>query len=1803
MARANSNFRVANIFIFALLITLCASICLLGVFSIPHNEHKAEATLQNPAVDFLPAPEFFGFEPAPGKTGTYYALGLRSSVSEEFSELFNYRVHSIPFVENGNTINKNYGVYQAYYSANAVQHIVKSFEFRKYYFVSVKSDEENPPEPYYADVTTTDFDVIYSDDPPFNNPSRPDPNSPDDYEPEDVKISSSQVEGVRWDGSTYNGALKGIDAAGTYRIKQLSVTYGGQTYSAPNDMHLIIVLKARLTVGSSAFAPLFTSDNRIQFGLNTQARTYGENSNFRDVIGVSNATKEDGKFYFSAGNDKYFFLTSFGKNRNGVSVDSPTVLTNLDYVKDYLKVKWYDYQIVASRPIRESIDDGQPIDSAGQYSISLDWTVEFDYYADYIHTYMQGGIEKTAELTTVVEVVYGTSNDYQDFYKEFTVEKRSLNFSEDRSETGGFNGGIAVTREIEFSGNPLSASGLFSNSKISTKEMWLALNGVESDYDNTAVYDGYTFADYINNFSIVSFVGSHFNDASIGENKIVFLYMELLASNSQGVDELLKNYKAQFGYYINGTYTPFNPKSPTEQEFYQLATIENELGEIIFDGNFKILPNKITLNFSKETNYVYAQKGSQNDFNFAVDPIVSTFGKIVTNNWEVKIVTGSAGSAAVRDPVQNRIYIGIMVGRRNNDTADPVYIDGNGNKYTSYDSRARLYAGEYYFYYTVYVIHASTSSSYEGSVLPATDRAGFFDVKDRSGTVICELDLSQLQQLLITPFRFTVRVESMINEKDYDGTTDLLSFEAVLLDSQGNVSSIGSVYAPDELMVTTSLSASYSHPMAGENNPIVREFKLIKKEETATAENILRSYEIVPGEISGEWYENGIIHRLPLTINVVDYAETVRIDGKDYPLYRRNYNEVDYVIIQIAKAGDTLPDGFVAMEDYYYFYNPDDSNNGIVTASQLALERNLGVAAEKCIIITMDGFLEDEGILWDHSGVVNPINPPNIKNIFSWFDSVKGKRIEQNTDSSADDNDYYRIEFNDEEALNTLFYNYSIVLHQQCPQYSYLHIGKLELEPNFLFVQKSERYTYSGLSQKEYTVTCEGDAKAIFNFSGHHEADAIIAKLLSDGKTFADLVEVLEFSRDCDQTCPHGHYNVQDELIRNMVLAGTYSLEFTLPASTNYKGGTVYGTLRIEPKEVQAIITFAIRSYLELNPVYHTDYDEILYVNTDNELDIYSYWIKIGEEGISYEVIAYPKLIGDKISYYLVGSNEEITPIELQNIYNATKVYIDFRPITMNGQSDFDYHKEQSEDVHGLKTIYYKDGDDYIATDAYVNGVSSYYMFNEYTMNNTVIYRGFLVDGGQESFLPTELPHQVYFSVNQGNDRAYTNGLDGGVKAMDAFKHNFEFVTAEQKFYILKKALSIDVGENYNQTGVYSGNELTPMYTLVGGPANAGGVRVNIHAYTYDGQTQTYEYIIDGLPIEQIPFGFGLDMKLMDAGIYTLRLYASPSAEFMINYAAKREATVITFEVLPLEIVFIGQDESIPYSNSEYQIGGFDDYFSGQNSNWGSVEIVQILKGQEVVDKIIASGVYHVTILGILYEDFRKNLYFDDGYGGYVYVKDFSYNVTITASASYQFKLTNDLGGVDLEDGSGFQFTYNGKSYSPTYMFINLEEDTDLLPVSWTVTNSFNNDDPIKNADTYVLTFEINATSHPEHNSNYASYEGENAQVFYVIINKAVLNVTLGFEEGYSPKKTYLDDNSVIEDHIYFIYTGWVDGEDGSEPINKITNEPIIDWEFNDGDKTIVIDKYTPAGLYGIRAKAGEDTTVLQNYYFSYSGS
>lgn len=1678
-----------KMFIFAISVILIIAAGFFGFNFIPLSQMSAKADLANPEKDFVGqiTSQSVGFVPGNGVTATHYELGMSDIQGEA------YRISSI----NTNNMNKEYGIYEDYYSEASVLKIINAFKLRQYVFTS----EDDGAGSYNTITTTTDFPIKFSG--------------------EGAILTESSVTGKRWDGSTYTGTIAGIDAAGTYQITSMTVNYN-QNIKQISNPHLMIIFKAKLIINKNVFEPLFTGGK--QYNLNSTQRTYGEQTNLRNLINIHNTTPESGKFYFS-GTENYFRLKNFGKNQAGVVVDKDTD-TNLAYVKDYLEVLWYEYSITQNGPMRNIIND-ETITKAREYSISLGWTVTFDAFADY--SYNDPNTNDLVDLSKIVEVLYEDNDTSVDFYKEITILKRKIHFSENLSQTGGFNGGVNIKREVEYLPIKTVAEALFSGCSIDSEEMWVALNGLQSDYT--------MLSSVLNNRPVSVFTGSYFNVFTIGEHQGVNMRININKANlGQSILDVIDNYEAVMGYYIGSNYYQFSSFVNEGELFYELTT-KSSGDTVYFNGKFRITPNNVSFIFSNQSINTYGEKETILDYNF--NSLINISGIIHTPNWEIILVSGLVGTKAQRSQTVNRIYVGVMTGKRNNEaTKNIVYVDGDGNKYTMYD--ARLYAGDYYFYYDVYVMHSSTSSSYEGKITPNN---GIFEIKDRNNNGVAFLNLDVLQLLSINKLKLSVNIDSMDTIKNYDGTTVLNNFSASLAG--------GNIFPSDASNITCYINANYLDSRAGDNVTIVPDFKINyteagqraiddainagNDEKETIAYRTKNSYDLDTIDIGGVWSATGKINKLPLKVAIVDNIKTAVVDGTVYPLYTRNYAENSYVLLQVARKGEILPDGSVAGENYYFYYY-SRTNCGVLGESKISLNSALGVNTDNCIKLSINGFLLGEGFKWDKSGDLVDFNTNtkvDINFIFSWFDSIKGVPINSNTNSSQNEDDYYRIEYSPSGNLYSLFYNYKIV--NTGSEYAFLHIGKLDLGPNFIFIQQDANelyYEYNSNSQIGNTVTYSGENNALFNFSGHYEWLDIVETLNAQGKTLADLVTVIDFYRDCDSECGHPSYDLQNPDIKFMKISGNYTLQFELPSSKNYKGGTFAASLKVKGKNVQSIITFAVRTYQESNPSFDASYDKVVYVNTLRELELKSYFVAFHET--YYEVLAYAALDGETVKYYSIEDDRLLTMGELQDM-NAIKVYM------------HNYNRETG------------------------------------TMDNTIIYYGFI---DSDKFTSSDITHNINFALNSENDRAYTSGLVNGITATGAFKHNYNVADSNDKLYVMKKSLSIIVSET-EQSSIYSGNEKIPVYVLDGGNSSVGYLGISIMSYTYNGET-----IYSNLP-----------SSVLEVGIYELELYARPHEAYSINYATSRETTLITYTVTPLQLLFIGEDITITYTNTIFVLNEFDYYFDGKNSNWGTVEITEILKDGIFVDEIKESGVYNVTILGILKEEYRKNLYFEMDGENYIYSKSYSFIVTVKASSSYEFILTSEIGVSLPEPYKGYSFNYNGKVYVPTYTFINLLSEVELS-VSYIVINSKMEINPeIKGTETYTLIFEINKTSNLDYNPNYATYEGDEALEFIIRIDKAPLYVTIGLEEGYEAKKTYLDDNSVIEEHMFFKYEGWVNGENGTEPLNIIMHPPVIDWDFFDGDKIITIETETVAGKYSIKPKNGAYTQDLANYYFDYAGS
>jgi hypothetical protein len=1708
------KFTFINVFIFALFLVLISVVS----FSIPLENDIAYASFDVPSEDFVGSlnAESVGFVAGEGVTETYYEVGLSNTESG------GYRIEEICV----DSENRYYGIYEDYYSEDTFDSILDALQFREIVFTSqydedAEDSEEEDAEPYLTVTTDSYFDVAFSGG--------------------TVNIIESKVTGEKWDGTTVEDiSLDEIDSAGTYKITYLKAEYGTNTAEA-YDLSLIIIFRAKVVVNESTFETLFTGDN--QFDLSILERTYGEQSNLRDLINVDvTDTQEDGKFYFSGTGENYFTLSGFG-----TEVDSSTD-TDLSNISQYMDVEWYEYMEIdgLEDPLRTLIED-ETITDVDEYSISLGWNVDFEYFEDY--SYTDPDTYELVDLTDVIDFLYlesGSSGD-EEFYKEIDILKRKLQFSENLSDTGGFNGGVSITREIEYKALASVAENLFYGSTIDST-MWEDINGCSSDFDS-----------YFESNNILTFGGSYFSVYSIGEYDGVNMKIDLNTSSST-IQDILDNYEATMGYYIEGVYYNFGTTVSGDNTYYQLTTkIYSDV--TCFDGAFEITPNNVQYLFPEQSIYTYGDKETIDDI--TLNSIMYSDGTIYTENWSLYLVNGLVEDVS-RDQTINKIYVGVMTCKKDNtaDDEDVVYIDGESNKYVMYDGR--LYAGDYYFYYDIYVLHASTSSSYEGAVSADEDNPGTFMVLDRNGGEVVQLNLQNLQQLVINKLNLSIYISGMTTTKDYDGTNELLEFTAILDDGK-------SIFSADTSNVTCSLDATYQSSTAGDDVTILPDFQMLY---TTTGQNSIdaalsagqdtteviaykakNSYELNTTTINGVWSDTGVINKLSLTVSIVDNINTTNVDGTDYPFYSRDYGENTYALLQVAKAGDTLPDGTVAGENYYYYYCSRTAC-GVIAESKLSLATMLGVSTDTCLKLTMEGFLDGEGFVWDHSGTLTDFKNSNnvdTNTIFSWYDSQKSTYISETTDSSADEDDYYRIEFNSTEKLESMFENYEIVVSGI--EYAYLYIDKLDLGENFVFVQEDTNelyYEYSSNSNLDTIVTCSGANNALFNFSAHQEWSDIVDTLTASGLSISDLVEVIGYEDDFGTS----GYDLTDTDVANLVLAGYYTLEFTLPASKNYKGGVFDAYLTINGKSVTSIITFAVRTYLEENPAYETDYESVVYVDSYNELELLSYYVVFNET--YYEVLAYAALDDDDINYYLIEDDSFISTGTLQDA-GAVKVYM------------YNYDKTAG------------------------------------TMDNTIIYYGFI---DSDEFTATDIMHDVTFSVDSSNDSANTSGVVGGVIASGASRHNYIIEEGNEKLYIMKKALSIEVSET-SQVGTYSGLELVPTYTLVGGDSSVGYLGITIISYTYDGVTKNkYMYDSEGQLLYEDDGSLIVDetfsiSNLVEVGEYTLQLFARPQAESSTNYATNKDCTEITYTINPLLINFIGGDEDVTYSDTAYTLGEFSEYFSGNNSNWGTVSITDV-NGEGIID-IIDAGKYDITILGVIFEkeddddtDYRKNLYLDYAESTYIYSKEYTFTLTITASANYEFLLTTDI-GTSLENG--FYFTYDGTSYSPTYQFNNISESV-ILPVEYTITNTNGDIDPdILNADTYTISFTINSITHANYVSNYASYEGDNVMEFTVRVDKAPLYVTLGFEDGYTAKKDYLDENSVIADHIFMNYSGWVNGEDATTSLNIITNSPVIDWDCDMGKYTVTIGTYTSTGIYSIKPKTGDETDILDNYYYNYDGS
>ncbi|MFA6866589.1 MAG: hypothetical protein WCR54_03640, partial [Clostridia bacterium] len=1709
--------------IFILLTTLL--LILFVVSNIFTNISKVPASadgmvISSPIYAEQPiAPTLVEFESVSQKVT--YAFGLDNKVSTE-----NYYIFT-KLVDNENI---NFRVAEMDYSSANVAKLNQYFKFmRNVYDKKTLVDDEGTS---YEDVVEDESKKI-NEFPDWTMQS-----SGESY------ILSSTVVGERWDGTTFNGSLDEIDAAGTYVINSITVKLNEDNYTnVVTSCNLMIVFKAQIKINQAALDSLFNGNN--QFNLDYSDRSYGNFDNMRQLLNFCNNTGsvQNDKFYFKNNGIDLIQFYNFG---NASHTPSINVIGDLNDVFARMSLDWYLDDLL--------IDSSTAITDADDYVIKISNGDNFEYFSEYTaevdeitgKEYLLNALDNVVKLDEVIEMVVGDGNS--EFEKPITIEKRKLNLAE--------NAGVSIVREREFNRNAEAYMLFDTDMKDISLDDWInKYNGISSDYSNLYTY----FQD--EELNILDFSKSYFTDTYAGEydgSKSVKMGISINDRVSPDLTywSTIKNYTVVMGYWNNETYNQFPIESIISgTNCFDLATVKDG-DTTLFDGKFTITPNNLSMAYGVETRYSYGTYFNNSDFNFS--SMVSVKGEIQTLNWKTTIMKGILDvSNLARDTANNTVYIGIMTCKKNNDAAigDVAYTDGQNDNYTLYDGR--LYAGDYYFYYNVAVVHKESSVLYDGKVTPSQ---GVFLIPDKNGNIVAKMNLGNLQKLIIENLKLAVKVNSMDVDKEYDGTAELTSFNAVLTGD--------SIKSGDEGYIQTIFNANYADKNAKVGLTIYPDFRIEYTTlgqgqidfaiqngtpiENTTAYKVRNSYALNTDSVSG-FINKGSITKLDININIIE--ETT---NGGYPYYSKVYGENNFVVIRVIKKNELLPDSTVALQDYYYYFQ-SYVNNGIVPASELPSKLSIP-NLDHCIKFELSGFLLGEGFKWTYNYQSSNLEDfmANTKTDFNSFFTWKDGDIdiEQYTDSCVDENSYYTLSINNASVLNELLINYNII--NVGKEKAYLFIDKLDLKEGFVVIQDDPNNLYREYSnefQIEDMVTNGGSSKAVFNISGHEESDYIVSQLEFEAQTLTSLITVTTFN--------NATFDASNDDISKMKLAGIYHMRFNLPASKNYKGATFEGNVTISGKKVTSYITFAVRQYLEENPIFNDSCDLFKYPRSQNERLMYSYYVKIDQiTQTSYSIYAYPCEVDGIIKYKLVEDDSIADVNYLQQV--ATLQYIVF---------------DESDPETDL---------------------------NKKSMINTIIFDGFLSD---HTLTTNNIMPTITISKNSTCD-AQANGYQGGITAVGASAPNYNFIDGTGSLFVLKKALLINLLDN-NQTGVYAGKMLVPNYLLL----DDDSADLTLEQKT-EMDSRLKSAGIAGLAITVLQYWNENNIEvtqnkpedLTDVGKYIIELKVKVLKQGN-NYAPSKTVVNMTYTITPMQIVFIEteRNKEILYNSFDYEIGEFSQYFTGNNSNWGTVDISSIINSDNItVDVINSADIYSLTIKGTIKSENRKNIYFEKDGDTYLYEKEETIIITVAASANYDVAISTRIGnigdesfsGISFANEAGFKYIYNSLTYLPSISYtglignVVLDNSYEIFDESMTASGQI-----IKNAATYYIVYTVNAKDSPNYNKNYFSYENAQAKIFKIIVGKAPLLVKIAFDEGYSAKKTYLDENSVIGDHMFLAYSGWAYGENENTSLNMILPEyaPVIDW----GSVT----KNTFIGTYSIRPISVGNTRDLSNYYFVYDGS
>ena len=1010
-------------------------------------------------------------------------------------------------------------------------------------------------------------------------------------------LVSATVSGTAYDGTVYNSVdIYSVNKPGYYKLGSdivvgiylgdLTDYFKGFTVTGATDVNNPAVNCASFDTANGGVNGniLFYGDiqldaNQINsygdnLGIAAQYRTYGEEADFRDVVSLHSETApvSGQNFVFStkltdnynvSSSDLRFFKTVTapwinqipGQTTNkepGISSD----LTNLTGLADFLELNWY---IVTPSEYGENgeilnyayelVPQGTAVTNAGDYALKIESKQELDHEMNALRITLNG----------------------EDFEKFFTIEKRELRL--DLGNATGFT--TLYSKEYDGSND---AAVLFSNKVISPSDWTDYMNGLESDYNN--------LKKYIDEKSLFVFSGSVFTESTMGSGKSVNLSVAFYAINDMVNDRP--------AYFSSRNYIPVvgqgdNYGDPASYVFNPFTT--DSSGRFLLNGLFTITANRLSVRFSQGTaddggkpafvnTYEYGEKERITAFDFNEYIVVTgtserggVLSPLMQPNW--KIVIQNNTLSVSQDSQYNAVYIVLRSGKKYTEgsSATVGYVDSEGTAYSFYEGK--FFAQEYFFLYEIYVVYSNETTSAKLTV-----DTGVCSVKDKGGTEVLQVNLGVPQNIIVTPKTVTVTIESLVKEKEYDGTNALLEFSA---SAEGLLSS-------DTSLVEFKATASYAYAGAGDRVPLNITYAIVKKEGATGADEMfvdyINSYRIDEDNIVNETgysgdISTGVIYKKALSISFMEVN------------YEREYNQTMYVAVRVGRKGvDVGPDGQLLTEDYYYYYLANEDGDLGVSGfrSQSLIEANFYDAPY--VKLEISGFLDGEGFDWnpDYYPVsdftLNKVfaNPEEYFsetlrafNLLTWTDTSRSPSVAINkyTTSSQSENDKYRLEINTNYTLPNYTLNF-------VGEYAYLFINKLDVDADDVKINENVYIEYT--SSENATLLFTNGTIDIGNLKEY-------AELAADYPDFTVFLERKSFVSACTE---QGHvHDFTDADINGMVIAGTYYLELKIPSTTNYNAYNIELIVEIRTKYVDVYVTFPFRVYGDEELVY----DEFRYVD------------------------------------------------------------------------------------------------------------------------------------------------------------------------------------------------------------------------------------------------------------------------------------------------------------------------------------------------------------------------------------------------------------------------------------------------------------------------------------------------------------------------------------------------------------------------------------------------------------------------------